>query len=56
MINALHSLLSLLYLFGFEDMPNPFTVQVDLVCHGKTEVFPDRDGSDPYAVSTVLET
>lgn len=28
------------------------TVQVDLVCHGKTEVFPDKDGSDPYAVST----
>lgn len=27
------------------------TVQVDLVCHGKTEVFPDKDGSDPYAVS-----
>ena len=27
-------------------------VQVDLVCHGKTEVFPDKDGSDPYAVST----
>lgn len=25
--------------------------QVDLVCHGKTEVFPDKDGSDPYAVS-----
>uniref|UniRef100_A0AAR2IHX8 ethanolamine-phosphate cytidylyltransferase n=1 Tax=Pygocentrus nattereri TaxID=42514 RepID=A0AAR2IHX8_PYGNA len=24
--------------------------KVDLVCHGKTEVFPDRDGSDPYAV------
>lgn len=28
------------------------TVQVDLVCHGKTEVIPDKDGSDPYAVST----
>lgn len=27
-------------------------VQVDLVCHGKTEVFPDKDESDPYAVST----
>lgn len=25
--------------------------QVDLVCHGKTEVFPDTDDSDPYAVS-----
>uniref|UniRef100_A0AAY4EG51 ethanolamine-phosphate cytidylyltransferase n=1 Tax=Denticeps clupeoides TaxID=299321 RepID=A0AAY4EG51_9TELE len=24
--------------------------KVDLVCHGKTEVFPDKDGSDPYAV------
>ncbi|TSK87585.1 Ethanolamine-phosphate cytidylyltransferase [Bagarius yarrelli] len=24
--------------------------KVDLVCHGKTEVFSDRDGSDPYAV------
>ncbi|XP_016093259.1 ethanolamine-phosphate cytidylyltransferase-like [Sinocyclocheilus grahami] len=24
--------------------------KVDLVCHGKAEVFPDRDGSDPYAV------
>lgn len=23
--------------------------RVDLVCHGKTEVFPDTDGSDPYA-------
>lgn len=28
------------------------TLQVDLVCHGKTEVFTDKDGSDPYAVST----
>uniref|UniRef100_A0AAY4EEL1 ethanolamine-phosphate cytidylyltransferase n=1 Tax=Denticeps clupeoides TaxID=299321 RepID=A0AAY4EEL1_9TELE len=26
--------------------------KVDLVCHGKTEVFPDKDGSDPYAVSS----
>lgn len=25
-------------------------VQVDLVCHGKTEIYPDKDGSDPYAV------
>ncbi|XP_023257412.1 ethanolamine-phosphate cytidylyltransferase-like [Seriola lalandi dorsalis] len=25
------------------------TLQVDLVCHGKTEVFSDKDGSDPYA-------
>uniref|UniRef100_A0AAY4BYX4 ethanolamine-phosphate cytidylyltransferase n=1 Tax=Denticeps clupeoides TaxID=299321 RepID=A0AAY4BYX4_9TELE len=25
--------------------------KVDLVCHGKTEVFPDRGGYDPYAVS-----
>ncbi|KAM6972527.1 LOW QUALITY PROTEIN: ethanolamine-phosphate cytidylyltransferase-like [Aplochiton taeniatus] len=24
-------------------------LKVDLVCHGKTEVFPDKDGSDPYA-------
>ncbi|XP_076843178.1 ethanolamine-phosphate cytidylyltransferase-like [Brachyhypopomus gauderio] len=24
--------------------------KVDLVCHGKTEVFLDQDGSDPYAV------
>ncbi|XP_006635464.1 ethanolamine-phosphate cytidylyltransferase [Lepisosteus oculatus] len=23
--------------------------KIDLVCHGKTEVFPDKDGSDPYA-------
>lgn len=23
--------------------------RVDLVCHGKTEVFPDKDTSDPYA-------
>uniref|UniRef100_A0A665UWT8 ethanolamine-phosphate cytidylyltransferase n=2 Tax=Echeneis naucrates TaxID=173247 RepID=A0A665UWT8_ECHNA len=23
--------------------------KVDLVCHGKTEVFPDKDESDPYA-------
>uniref|UniRef100_A0A8C7JUS4 ethanolamine-phosphate cytidylyltransferase n=1 Tax=Oncorhynchus kisutch TaxID=8019 RepID=A0A8C7JUS4_ONCKI len=23
--------------------------KVDLVCHGKTEVFPDRDTADPYA-------
>uniref|UniRef100_A0A8C8MB45 ethanolamine-phosphate cytidylyltransferase n=1 Tax=Oncorhynchus tshawytscha TaxID=74940 RepID=A0A8C8MB45_ONCTS len=23
--------------------------KVDLVCHGKTEVHPDKDGSDPYA-------
>ncbi|XP_054393388.2 ethanolamine-phosphate cytidylyltransferase isoform X1 [Pongo abelii] len=22
--------------------------KVDLVCHGKTEIIPDRDGSDPY--------
>ncbi|XP_055245396.1 ethanolamine-phosphate cytidylyltransferase isoform X3 [Gorilla gorilla gorilla] len=22
--------------------------RVDLVCHGKTEIIPDRDGSDPY--------
>lgn len=29
-------------------------VQVDLVCHGKTEVLPDKDGVDPYAVSTLL--
>lgn len=25
-------------------------LQVDLVCHGKTEIYPDKDGSDPYAV------
>ncbi|XP_048102686.1 ethanolamine-phosphate cytidylyltransferase-like isoform X2 [Alosa alosa] len=24
--------------------------KVDLVCHGKTDVLPDRDGSDPYTV------
>uniref|UniRef100_A0A672Y3F8 ethanolamine-phosphate cytidylyltransferase n=2 Tax=Sphaeramia orbicularis TaxID=375764 RepID=A0A672Y3F8_9TELE len=24
------------------------SLTVDLVCHGKTEVFPDKDGSDPY--------
>uniref|UniRef100_A0A8C4HC80 ethanolamine-phosphate cytidylyltransferase n=1 Tax=Dicentrarchus labrax TaxID=13489 RepID=A0A8C4HC80_DICLA len=23
--------------------------KVDLVCHGKTEIYPDKDGSDPYA-------
>nr|XP_019939992.1 PREDICTED: ethanolamine-phosphate cytidylyltransferase-like isoform X2 [Paralichthys olivaceus] len=23
--------------------------KVDLVCHGRTDVFPDKDGSDPYA-------
>lgn len=23
--------------------------KVDLVCHGKTDVLPDKDGSDPYA-------
>lgn len=28
------------------------TLQVDLVCHGKTEIYPDKDGSDPYAVRT----
>uniref|UniRef100_A0A8C5GWW8 ethanolamine-phosphate cytidylyltransferase n=1 Tax=Gouania willdenowi TaxID=441366 RepID=A0A8C5GWW8_GOUWI len=22
--------------------------KVDLVCHGKTEIYPDKDGSDPY--------
>lgn len=27
-----------------------FIQQVDLVCHGKTEIYPDKDGSDPYAV------
>lgn len=27
---------------------------MDLVCHGKTEIYPDKDGSDPYAVR--LET
>ncbi|KAK6312347.1 hypothetical protein J4Q44_G00180110 [Coregonus suidteri] len=25
--------------------------KVDLECHGKTEVHPDKDGSDPYAVT-----
>ena len=29
-------------------------LQVDIVCHGKTEVFPDKDSSDPYAVSMKL--
>lgn len=24
------------------------------MCHGKTEVFPDKDGSDPYAVSAFV--
>ncbi|KAK1330716.1 hypothetical protein QTO34_008654 [Cnephaeus nilssonii] len=24
--------------------------KVDLVCHGKTEIMPDKDGSDPYQV------
>uniref|UniRef100_A0A3P9LFR1 ethanolamine-phosphate cytidylyltransferase n=1 Tax=Oryzias latipes TaxID=8090 RepID=A0A3P9LFR1_ORYLA len=24
-------------------------LRVDLVCHGKTEIYPDKDGSDPYA-------
>lgn len=28
-------------------------LQVDLVCHGKTNIYPDRDGSDPYAVRYV---
>jgi hypothetical protein len=28
--------------------------KVDLVVHGKTEVFPDTDGSDPYAVSVIF--
>lgn len=27
-----------------------FYTQVDFVCHGKTEIYPDKDGSDPYAV------
>lgn len=27
------------------------SLQVDLVCHGKTEVFPDKDEVDPYSVS-----
>lgn len=26
-------------------------LQVTLVCHGMTEVVPDKDGSDPYEVS-----
>ena len=25
--------------------------KIDVVVHGKTEVMPDTDGSDPYAVS-----
>ncbi|XP_077590829.1 ethanolamine-phosphate cytidylyltransferase-like [Stigmatopora nigra] len=25
-------------------------LKVDLVCHGKTQTYPDKDGSDPYAV------
>lgn len=29
-----------------------FHPQVDLVCHGRTEIYPGRDGSDPYAVRT----
>ncbi|KAG8507560.1 NAD-dependent protein deacetylase sirtuin-7 [Galemys pyrenaicus] len=28
--------------------PDLASLQVDLVCHGKTEVVPDKDGSDPY--------
>ncbi|XP_061160200.1 ethanolamine-phosphate cytidylyltransferase-like isoform X1 [Syngnathus typhle] len=25
-------------------------LKVDLVCHGKTQIYPSKDGSDPYAV------
>lgn len=46
-----YALQSLYTELGLKSMPDPSIVQVDLVCHGKTEVFPDRDGSDPYAVS-----
>lgn len=34
-------------------LPDPCSLlppQVDLVCHGKTEIVPDKDGSDPYQV------
>lgn len=41
-----------LYMMGGLTVCGCVTVQVDLVCHGKTEVFPDKDGADPYAVST----
>ncbi|KAG7281938.1 hypothetical protein CRUP_002996, partial [Coryphaenoides rupestris] len=34
-------------LFLGKDLLDHF--KIDLVCHGKTEVFPDKDGSDPYA-------
>lgn len=30
--------------------------RVDVVVHGKTEVMPDVDGSDPYAVSILLQS
>lgn len=38
--------------WGAGRAPEPLLpLQVDLVCHGKTEIVPDKDGSDPYQVS-----
>ena len=34
------------------DMLNHFNVHV--VCHGTTEVMPDTDGQDPYAIPKVI--
>lgn len=38
------------------DLVSDFCVilQVTLVCHGMTEVVPDKDGSDPYEVKCQL--
>lgn len=38
------------------DLVSDFCVllQVTLVCHGMTEVVPDKDGSDPYEVKYEL--
>ena len=33
----------------------PLSPQVDLVCHGKTNIYPCTDGMDPYAVRPQLE-
>lgn len=32
------------------------SLQVDLVCHGMTEVVPGTDGSDPYEVSVQISS
>lgn len=37
-----------------EHVMSRLSLQVDLVCHGKTEVFPDKDEADPYSVSGML--